>query len=93
MPGLGGPVDNRDIATDKFLKSLRDVAVNVTKGPVSNLFDSSSPFRIVCTKCGSWSVEVIGEGGGSGSEYTGTWPGSLAIKCIDCGAAIGCDLE
>lgn len=76
---------------EDFLKSLRDVATNVTDGPVSGLFAPPSPFRVVCMKCRSLNVEIIGESGGCGSEYTGSWPGSLTIKCRDCGAAESCN--
>ena len=76
---------------EDFMKSLRDVATNVTDGPVSDLFKDKSPFRVVCIKCGTMDVSVIGESGGCGSPETGSWPGSLTLKCRKCGAAESCN--
>lgn len=82
---------NKEIKIEKFLKSLRDTATNVTDGPVTDIFKGSSPFRVVCIKCGTMDVSVIGESGGCGSPETGHWPGSLTLKCHKCGAAQSCN--
>lgn len=76
---------------ENFMKSLRDKAANVCDGPVSDLFKGASPFRVMCTKCGTLDVDVLGESGGCGSSWTGSWPGSLTLKCRKCGAAESCN--
>lgn len=57
-------------------------------GQAVELFGSKSPFRIICTKCGSMNIEIIGERGVDYGGETGYSPGSTVIKCLKCGAAI-----
>ena len=78
-------------AIDDFLKHLRDISENVTDGPVSDLFKGKSPFRVVCVKCQTLEVSILGKSGGCGSSLTGSWPGSLTLKCRKCGAAESCN--
>lgn len=53
--------------------------------PFSKTRDS---FSIVCKKCGSMNIEMIGEDGINYGELTGYQEGTNVIKCKDCGNAI-----
>lgn len=78
----------------EFLKGLRDQSANVFSGDgrtAEAMFTGDSPFRIICTKCNAGNVSVISDGGGHGSDETGSWPGSLTLKCRTCGSAVSTD--
>lgn len=76
---------------EDFMQMLRDKSANVADGPVSDLFKGKSPFRVVCIRCKTLEVDILGESGGCGSSQTGSWPGSLTLKCRKCGAAESCN--
>jgi hypothetical protein len=82
---------SKDKKIDEFMRQLRANSSNVTDEPVSDLFSGVSPFRVMCMKCGTLDVSIIGEHGGCGSPETGSWPGSLTIKCRKCGSAESCN--
>jgi len=73
-----------------FLEALYKSNKNRVEGDSSicELFGEESPFRLVCAKCGSTDITVIGEAGVMYSEYTGYVEGSTVVKCISCGAAL-----
>ena len=77
-------------AISDFLAMLNDE--NVNKVDADNGWDEAfgpgKMFSIVCNKCGSADIEVIGERGINYGGYTGYQPGSTAIKCNGCGSAL-----
>lgn len=81
------------MTVNEFLESLYKSTHNRVQGNTAacELFGEHSPFRIVCARCGSTQVEIIGERGVEYSEYTGYAPGSTVIKCTGCGAAVSAE--
>lgn len=49
---------------------------------------NNNHFAIICKKCGSLNIEVLGEDGVDYGELTGYCPGTNVIKCKDCGNAV-----
>lgn len=74
----------------EFLRDLYASNKNRVEGGAAacDLFDKDSPFRILCTKCGSQEISIIGEQGCDYGGETGYSPGSTVIKCHGCGAAM-----
>ena len=52
---------------DDFLAKLKEMNCNKTSGDMDydELFGKDAPFAIVCNKCGSMDIEIIGEDEGS----------------------------
>lgn len=50
--------------------------------------DTKSTFAVVCKKCGSLNIQILGEDGIDYGEMTGYQEGENVIKCLDCGNAI-----
>lgn len=72
---------------DDFLKKLKEMNCNKTSGDMdyNELFGKDAPFAIVCNKCGSMDIEIIGEQGYMVSE--GWESGTTVVKCRGCGNA------
>jgi hypothetical protein len=83
-PNPGSPT------VEDFLRGLYASNKNRVEGRAAacELFGKDSPFRIVCTKCGSQEVTIIGELGCDYGGETGYCAGSTVIKCHGCGAAM-----
>jgi ribosomal protein S27E len=74
---------------DDFLAKLKEMNCNKTSGDMDydKLFGKDAPFAIVCNKCGSMNIEIIGEQGYMVSEETGWDSGTTVVKCKGCGNA------
>ena len=70
----------------EYVKENDDNIFN-DEGLGEHLNQMKSKFMLVCKKCGSTHVEVIGEDGCDYGECTGYEPGTNVIKCNDCGNA------
>ena len=73
-------------AFKEYVKKNDDNVFN-DEGLGEHLNNIKSSFILVCKKCGSTKVEVIGEEGYIVSEYTGYSEGTNVIKCNNCGNA------
>lgn len=73
-----------------FLSLLHEMNCNKVDADngYEEVFGRDKPFAIVCNKCGSLDIEVIGERGIDYGGMTGYSSGSTAVKCNGCGAAI-----
>lgn len=83
-------VSDKSKAIDEFLAKLNAEncnQVNADNG-LDELFSKDKLFSVICNKCGSMDVEIIGERGIDYGGQTGYQPGSTAIKCNDCGSAL-----
>ena len=70
----------------QFIKENDDNVFN-NKGIATHLSSIQSNFMIVCKKCGSSKVEIIGDDGIDYGEMTGYCSGANVIKCNNCGNA------
>lgn len=77
-------------SVEEFLRDLYASNKNRVEGDsdVADLFGKDSPFRIICTKCGSQDISILGQRGIDYGGETGYSPGSTVIKCHGCGAAM-----
>lgn len=73
-----------------FLAMLNNENVNKVNADSdwSEAFGPEKLFSIICNKCGSADIEIIGERGIDYGGQTGYQPGSTAIKCNGCGSAL-----
>lgn len=71
---------------DQFLAMLRAKNCNKVSGDadLERLFGKDAPFAVVCNKCGSMDVEILGE---HGIDYgaTGFTSIDITIMCNGCG--------
>lgn len=77
-------------AIDQFMAMLNAEncnQVNADSG-MDEMFGKDKLFSVVCNKCGSLDIEIIGERGIYYGGQTGYQPGSTAIKCNGCGSAL-----
>lgn len=75
---------------DGFMEKLHSEncnQVNADNG-LDEMFGKDKLFSVVCNKCGSLEIEIIGERGIDYGGQTGYSPGSTAIKCNSCGSAL-----
>lgn len=74
----------------EFLTLLHELNQNSVQADnaFGDVFGEGKPFAIVCGKCGSMSIDVIGERGRDYGGITGYCPGSTVVKCTCCGNAI-----
>lgn len=72
-----------------FLTLLHEMNCNRVDGDNSyaEVFGKDKPFAIVCNKCGSMDIHVVGERGCDYGGETGYSPGSTVVKCGTCGNA------
>lgn len=61
--------------------------VSATNG-MGEMFGKDRLFSVVCNKCGSVDIEIIGVRGIDYGGQTGYQEGSTAIKCNKCGSAL-----
>lgn len=73
-----------------FLEMLNSENCNKVEGDNSyeEVFGPGKPFSVVCNKCGSPDVHVVGERGVDYGGWTGYQEGSTVVKCGPCGNAI-----
>lgn len=78
------------MSLEEFREYVNKHDQNRIKGDgIADIFnDDKQPFAIICKKCGSMNVEVLGEKGSMGSELTGYMEGESVVKCLDCGNAV-----
>ena len=55
---------------------------------LDDAFGQDKLFSVLCNKCGSVEVEIIGERGIDYGGQTGYQPGSTVFKCNSCGSAL-----
>jgi len=81
---------NKKKVISDFLDMLNKENCNQVSGDSSldEVFGKNMQFSIICNKCGSHEVEIIGERGIDYGGQTGYQEGSTAIKCNSCGSAI-----
>lgn len=75
---------------DEFLAALNAEncnQVNANNG-MDEMFGKDKLFSVICNRCGSLDIEIIGERGINYGGQTGYQPGSTAIKCNGCGRAL-----
>lgn len=75
---------------DDFLKGLNNEncnKINADNG-MDEMFGKDKLFSVLCNKCGSLDIEIIGERGRDYGGQTGYQEGSTAIKCNGCGSAL-----
>lgn len=77
-------------AIDDFLAKLNAENCNQVKADngMAEFFGEGKLFSVVCNKCGSLDIEIIGERGINYGGWTGYQEGSTAIKCNGCGSAL-----
>jgi len=77
-------------AIDDFLAHLNAENCNQVDADngLDELFGKDKLFSVVCNKCGSMDIEIIGERGIDYGGQTGYQEGSTAIKCNGCGSAL-----
>lgn len=75
---------------DGFLDMLNQQNCNQVSGDsdLDTMFGKGKLFSVVCNKCGSLDIQIIGERGVDYGESTGYQEGSTAIKCNGCGSAL-----
>jgi len=75
---------------DEFLDMLNKQNFNQVDADngLDEMFGKGKLFSVVCNKCGSLDIEIIGERGIDYGEQTGHQSGSTAIKCNGCGSAL-----
>jgi ribosomal protein S27E len=75
---------------DAFLEMLNKENCNQVdaNNGLEEIFGKDKLFSVICNKCGSSNVEIIGERGIDYGGRTGYQEGSTAIKCNDCGSAL-----
>lgn len=80
---------NKSEIIDNFLSMLNSQNCNKVdaNNGMDELFGKGNNFSVVCNKCGSLDVQIIGERGIDYGGYTGWQDGTTVIKCISCGAA------
>lgn len=73
-----------------FLSLLHKLNCNSVSGNNSytEVFGKGKPFAIICQKCSSMDIDVIGERGIDYGGITGYSEGSTVVKCNGCGNAI-----
>lgn len=88
--GAGSSPSSCSPSVEEFLRDLYASNKNRVDGDAAacELFGKDSPFRIVCTKCGSQEISIIREQGCDYGGETGYSAGSTVIKCHGCGAAM-----
>jgi ribosomal protein S27E len=81
--------DKKEIINN-FLDKLNAENCNQVKGDsdMDEMFGKGKLFSVVCNKCGSLDIEIIGERGINYGGQTGYQEGSTAIKCNKCGSAL-----
>ncbi len=79
----------KKLKLEEFKKLLIKNSDNVFTGEgLAEHFESiDCNFMIVCKKCGSSKVEIIGKDGKDFGNQTGYSPSSNVIKCNNCGNA------
>jgi ribosomal protein S27E len=82
-------VSKQQVISD-FLSMLHEENVNKVQADngYEEAFGTDKLFSIICNKCGSADIEIIGERGIDYGGQTGYSPGSTAIKCNGCGSAL-----
>jgi hypothetical protein len=81
--------DKRKVVDD-LMDKLNDMncnKVNADNG-MDELFGEDKLFSVVCNKCKSSNIEIIGERGFDYGGETGYQTGSTVVKCNDCGSAL-----
>ena len=75
---------------DGFLDMLNKQNCNQVdaNNGLDEMFGKDNLFSVVCNKCGSMDIEIIGERGIDYGGETGYQEGSTAIKCNGCGSAL-----
>lgn len=83
-------MSDKSKAIDEFLAMLNAENCNQVDADngLDELFGKDKLFSVICNKCGSMDVEIIGERGVDYGWQTGYEPGSTAIKCNGCGSAL-----
>lgn len=73
-----------------FLDMLNSENCNKVSGDssIDELFGKDMLFSVICNKCASIDIEIIGECGTDYGGQTGYQEGSTVIKCNSCGSAI-----
>lgn len=83
-------MSDKEAKIGQLLGILREFNSNKIK--VDNLCRDASgdemPFAVVCKKCGSMDVEIIGQRGAYLGARDGYLDGSTSIKCNGCGSAV-----
>jgi Zn finger protein HypA/HybF involved in hydrogenase expression len=77
-------------AIDTFMAQLNAEncnKVNADNG-LAEFFGKDKLFSVVCNRCASMDIEVIGEKGINYGGQTGYQEGTTAIKCNGCGSAL-----
>lgn len=75
---------------EEFLSLLQDMNCNKVDSDhgYEEVFGKDMPFSMVCNKCASTDIELIGERGRDWGGQTGADADSTVVKCNGCGNAI-----
>ena len=80
----------KSMTLEQFKEYVNKHDANRIKGNgIADIFkDSKQSFAVICKKCGSMDIEILGEDGIEYGGLTGYQTGENVIKCKSCGNAV-----